>query len=147
MGEVHYQRIARESAFMKRMAEHARRVIPKGSFHVPIPTVRALGGGDVEAGENVLAGMFKLSAPRAIHPHALRELGAGSIVKGRKVLQRFLDRAGAPPADQQSEPEAEHARGGRVDWRGGDVHYERVPRDRFIWQPDGNNGRIVTSNA
>jgi hypothetical protein len=94
MGKVYYQRIPLQSEIMKHLAEHARRVIPKGSYHVPLAVVGALGGNDIEVGEHVLQRMFKMAAPRAVHPHALRELGNGSITAGRKVLQKFLDRAG-----------------------------------------------------
>jgi hypothetical protein len=135
MTHVHYQRVPLESGGMKLLAEHARRVIPRGSHHVPLATVRQLGHGDLEAGEALLHQMFVMAAPRAVHPHALRELGNGSLATGRKVLERFLDGAVAPP-DQMSEPEPEperHARGGKV-------YYERVPR--AIPQPDGHSGHL-----
>jgi hypothetical protein len=92
--KVHYERVPLQAEIIKRMAEHARRVIPNGSYHVPLAAVAALGGDDIEVGEHVLQRMFKMAAPRAAHPHALRELGNGSITAGRKVLQKFLDRAG-----------------------------------------------------
>jgi hypothetical protein len=100
MTQVHYQRIPLQSKGMKRLHEHARRVIPKGSHHVPIAAVRALGGNDVELGEHVLGRMFKMAAPRAVHPHALRELGNGSIRAGRKVLEKFIARAQSPAVEQ-----------------------------------------------
>jgi hypothetical protein len=92
MTQVHYQRVPLQPEIMKRLAEHARRVIPRGSHHIPLATVRQLGHGDLEAGEALLHRMFVMAAPRAVHPHALRELGNGSIRVGQKVLQRFLDR-------------------------------------------------------
>jgi hypothetical protein len=143
MKQVYYQRVPLQPEIVKRLHEHARRIIPKGSYYVPLASMAALGRGDAEAGERILHKMFVMAAPGAVHPHALRELGNGSIRSGRKVLQKFLDRAETPPADQQGEPEAEHSHGGRVDWRGGDVHYERIPLAKIIPQPDGNHGRVA----
>jgi hypothetical protein len=109
MGKLHYQRVPLQSEGMKRLAEHARRVIPRGSHHIPIATVRQLGHGDIEAGEALLHQMFVMAAPRAVHPHALRELGNGSITAGRKVLQKFLDRA-AEDDDEVPQPDGHHGR-------------------------------------
>jgi hypothetical protein len=92
-----------------RLNEIARRAFPPGVYHVDFADVAKLGGGDLERGEAILHRMFKMAGPRAIHPHALTELG-GNVAGGRKVIQAFLDRL---HSGTDKRP-ARYARGGAV---------------------------------
>jgi hypothetical protein len=94
--------------------ELARRHFPPGSFHFNFADIAKLGGGNMERGEQILQQMFRLVGPRSLHPEAVRQVGNGSILVGRKVLKKFIERM--QPADQDSEPPSiiEYARGGKV---------------------------------
>ena len=147
--KVYYQQITRQPPLVRQLHAHARKVLPPGSHIVNLADMAALGRGDAEAGERILHRMFKMAAPGAVHPHAIRDVGNGSPVKGRRVIEAFFNHAreqheNAKPtnyADGDQVDDAEFAADQPVpkpvDWRGGDVHYERVPLAKFVWQPDG----------
>ena len=88
-----------------------------GSFRIPKEVFSALGHGDLKLGGAVVHAMFGLednpSRVDLIHPHAVRILGNGSLAKGRKVLERFVQ---------------------MVRRQGAQQHIE---------QPDGNHGRVI----
>jgi hypothetical protein len=152
---VHYERPAKRSPHdlvMDRLHRHARRLITSGAFRVSLSAARALGRGDPVRGEDILHRLFAMEGALLIHRDEVRRLGNGSIAAGRKVLQRFLDRAEASPAQYQSggavdddeqiietgpQPKAEHHA------RGGEVYYERIPLRSYglVPQPDGGHLR------
>jgi hypothetical protein len=112
-----------------RLNELARRHFSRfpGVYHIDMRHLGALGGGDMVAGEALLHRMFKMAGPRAVHPDAVRELGNGSITRGRRVIDRFLSRLhGDRGADDADEPEAEQ---------------QLIPRR------DGNHGRCAKGGA
>ncbi|MFZ0113981.1 MAG: hypothetical protein WAL15_06470 [Xanthobacteraceae bacterium] len=116
--KVHYQKVPLQGPLVKALHAHAKRTLPRGSVIVDISTMRALGGGDVEAGERILHAMFQMSAPGAISPAAVREAGLGSYVKGRRVIEAFLNQAheqheNAKAAHDSDGPEAERNHGNR----------------------------------
>jgi hypothetical protein len=65
-----------------------------GVHHVSLQQVAALGHGDMQAGETVLNKMFEghMVGPRSIAVSGLQALGDGSLIAGRRVLERFLSR-------------------------------------------------------
>jgi hypothetical protein len=117
--------------FENRLHAHARRVIPPGSFVVPLDVALTLG--DDTIAKMFAAGRYNPDMPRILPPEVVKEIGHGNISAGRKVLERFVEslrqkhqHEAAAPTDQ-SDNEAEHgyryepvplrryAKGGRVD--------------------------------
>jgi hypothetical protein len=103
-----------------RLHEHARRVIPPGSFVLPLDVAFILGAGDGEVGESIFSrmfagGRFNPQFARILPPEVVRDVGQGSISAGRKVLEKFVAnlRARQEPdaAKETAEPQA-YARGG-----------------------------------
>jgi hypothetical protein len=104
--------------FENRLHAHARRVIPPGSFVVPIDAAFALGAGNGELGESIIAKMFaggrySEAMPRVLPPEVVKAIGHGDIGVGRRVLNKFIAnlRAQHQHADR---PQARYARGGAV---------------------------------
>jgi hypothetical protein len=91
--------------FEDRLHAAARRHFSRfpGVYHVDLRHLAALGGGDMERGEQILGRMFRLVGPRSLHPDAVRELGNGSIANGNRVLDKFIARA------QQSHQQSDSA--------------------------------------
>jgi hypothetical protein len=89
--------------FEARLHQHARRVIPPGSFILPIDVAMLLGAGDGEVGESIFARMFaggryNPQMARILPPEVVRDVGNGDIGAGRKVLERFVaNLRGRPP--------------------------------------------------
>lgn len=158
-----YERVPpKHSDPMAPLHAHVGRLQQAGHFVVPLADVHALGHGNPEVGERVLHEMFLMAAPRIIHADAVRQLGDGSLVKGKKVLQAFLDRAGTQPTqkagggpivaddgkhltldDLPPEQQQLFAEGNEVlePANGGTV--EDAEDENRIWQPDGNFGRYA----
>ena len=93
---------------------------PRNSFTLPNDVINQLGNGDPRVAGMVLAGMFHLAPladsgdPRVIDPDVVADIGHGSLAKGQKVLQRFVQML------------------------------RRQSRDYVVEQPDGNHGRIAS---
>ena len=126
--------------FENRLHAHARRIIPPGSFVLPIDVAFALGAGDGEIGENIIAKMFKggrysEAMPRILPPEIVRDIGHGNIANGRRVLQKFVANLRARVDGKPTLAEAGTA--GDSDKR---FYYERVPLQKHVWQPDGSHG-------
>ena len=92
-----------------------------GSFRIPRDVFEILGDGDLKLGGAVVHAMFGIEDDpedaTTIHGSVVRLLGAGDLAKGRRVLERFVQRV-----------------------RDG-------ARDYVIEQPDGNHGRVVRRAA
>jgi hypothetical protein len=128
-----------------RLHTHAKRIIPSGSFIVPLDVTFALGASNGEIGESIIAKMFRLgrynaNMPRVLPPEAVREIGHGNIAAGRKVLQKFVAnlraRQETGTGKETAEPQTDDTDGGKAGY-----FYERVPLAKIIPQPDGNHGR------
>jgi hypothetical protein len=87
---------------------------PRGSFTLPDSAVDALGAGDPKVAGMVLAHLFGLRPftgegdPRVVDPDVVADIGHGSLVKGHRVLKRFvqmLRRQGAQPHDDYLQPD------------------------------------------
>ena len=83
---------------------------PRNSFVLPDSAVDALGNGDPQTAGMVLAHLFGLRLftgegdPRVIDPDVVADIGHGSLAKGRRVLQRFVQmvrRQGTPQRIEQ----------------------------------------------
>jgi hypothetical protein len=83
---------------------------PRNSYTLPDSAVDALGNGDPQTAGMVLAHLFGLGPftgegdPRVIDPDVVADIGHGSLVKGHRVLTRFvqmLRRQGAPQHIEQ----------------------------------------------
>jgi hypothetical protein len=98
-----------------------RGMAPPGSFRIPKDVFAALGDGDLKVGGAVVHAMFGIEDDpedaTTIHGSVVRLLGAGDLARGRRVLERFVQRV-----------------------RDG-------ARDYVIPQPDGNHGRVVRRAA
>jgi hypothetical protein len=117
----------------------ARRAFPAGAYHVDLRHLSALGAGDLETGEALLHKMFKMAGPRTVHPNALRELGNGNAVSGRRVIEKFLSRL----HESASESQADHA--GAADDGDNKFRYERVPLRRYA--KGGAVGKMSKADA
>ena len=84
-----------------------------GSFRLPKDVINKLGENDPQTGGAVVHAMFGVEDhpedPTVVHPDVVRIIGHGSLVKGHKVLQKFISR----------------------------VRYEAQSRDDSFAQPDG----------
>jgi hypothetical protein len=69
---------------------------PRNSFTLPDDVVNYLGNGDPKIAGSVLHGMFGLRPftgegdPRVLDSDVVTDIGHGSLAKGRKVLERFV---------------------------------------------------------
>jgi hypothetical protein len=142
--------------FENQLHQHAKRIIPPGSFIMPLDAAIALGKGNGELGESIIgkmfaAGRYSEAMPRILPPEVVKEIGHGDIAAGRKVLERFVQslrqkhqHEAATPTDQ-SDNEAEHgyryervplrqyAKGGRVD---------KINKADADYEACGDSGRI-----
>jgi hypothetical protein len=81
-----------------------------GSFRFSPKDIAKLGNGDLQAGGFLLQSLFGIEDDPAhadcVHPSAVRIIGNGSLAKGQKVLQRFvqmLRKQGAQSRDDSFE--------------------------------------------
>ncbi len=133
--------------FVDRLHQHAKRVIPSGSFILPFDLPFALGRGDGELGDKILhamfnAGRYSPDMPRVLPPEIVRNVGNGSIEKGRKVIEEFIERSRDEHHRGKNAPEAPHDELSD----GGSVKSARV-----VFQPDGiyavGSGAVKASMA
>ena len=91
--------------------------VERGSFRLGPDILKKLGGGSIQAGAAVAAGMFSVEPgddATIIHPDVIRDIGHGDARAGMKVLQRFVQTL------------------------------RRQPRNDLIEQPDGHSpDRII----
>jgi hypothetical protein len=86
-----------------------------GSFRLPKDVINKLGENDPQAGGFVAHKLFGIEDtpedPTVVHPNVVRILGDGSLVKGHKVLQKFISRVryGAQH-DVIEQPDENHGR-------------------------------------
>jgi hypothetical protein len=68
----------------------------RGSFRIPRDVFEVLGDGDLKVGGAIIHQMFGVEDDpqdaTTIHGSVVRLLGAGDLAKGRKVLERFVQR-------------------------------------------------------
>ena len=131
-----------------RLHAHAQRVIPPGSFVLPLDAVFALGGGNGELGEDIIREMFAggrhdAAMPRILPPEVVRDIGHGNLANGRRVLQKFVADLRARQQPESGEvPQGDDTGGGKAGY-----FYERVPLLRHVSQPDSSHGTYVRGKA
>ena len=86
--------------------------IPAGGFVLPLDVIKAIGGGDIVLGEELIAHIFPqmldASHARALPPHVVSDIGEGSIAAGRKVLAKFIELMRQRGKAEQSRGSAVH---------------------------------------
>jgi hypothetical protein len=93
--------------FENRLHAHAKRIIPPGSFVLPIDIAMILGAGDGEVGESIFGKMFSggrynPQTARILPPEVVKDVGHGNINAGRRVLDKFVKRLRGRPIGYQS---------------------------------------------
>jgi hypothetical protein len=144
-------------AFEDQLHAHAKRIIPPGSFIVPLDVAFALGNGDGGIGEDIIAKMFAggrytEAMPRVLPPEVVREIGHGNIANGRRVLEKFVTdlraRQETGTAKEVERPQP-RARGGRVGKMSKEAaNYRDAANDEFcarckMHQPRTNSCTLV----
>jgi hypothetical protein len=94
-----------------RLHEHARKVIPPGSFVLPLDVALVLG--DDTIAKMFASGRYNADMPRILPPEVVRDVGQGSLEKGRRVLEKFVAKLRARH-QHADEPQARYAKGGAV---------------------------------
>jgi hypothetical protein len=85
---------------------------PRGSFRLSRRDVLALGKGGLQAGGRVGAHMFSVEPgddPTIIHESVVRDIGHGSLVKGHRVLQKWVATLRRQPHNSSIEQPDNHS--------------------------------------
>lgn len=86
--------------------------VSRGSFRLGPDIIKKLGGGNVQAGAAVAAGMFSVEPgddPTVVHPDVVRDIGHGSHTAGLKVLSKWVAMLRGQAAPQRIEQPDGHS--------------------------------------